>query len=114
VAASHADDDSAVFAREAGLPVARALLAQAAGDHRDACRHLRRVRNQLHRFGGSHAQRDLFDLILLDAVARAGETRLLAALMAERAAARPGRPIKPASVGRAQSARLHVPEDVAA
>lgn len=48
------------------------------------------------------------------AVARAGETRLLAALMAERAAARPGRPIKPASVGRAQSARLHVPEDVAA
>jgi hypothetical protein len=114
VAASHADDDSAVFAREAGLPVARALLAKAAGDHRDACRHLRRVRNQLHRFGGSHAQRDLFDLILLDAVARAGETRLLAALMAERAAARPGRPIKPASVGRAQSARLHVPEDVAA
>src|SRR5690606_11285358 len=36
VAATHADDDSALFAREAGLPVARALLAQAQGEHREA------------------------------------------------------------------------------
>src|SRR5690606_6433909 len=114
VAATHADDDSALFAREAGLPVARALLAQAQGEHREASRHLRRVRNQLQRFGGSHAQRDLFDMILLDAVARAGDLRLLSALMAERAAARPGRPIAPLAVSRAQSVRPQVPEGVAA
>ncbi|WP_188310314.1 tetratricopeptide repeat protein [Arenimonas fontis] len=114
VVATHADDDSAVFAREAGLPVARALLAQARGDHREASLHLRRVRNQAQRFGGSHAQRDILDLTLLDAVARAGERPLLAALVAERAAARPGRPIAPVSVSRAQAAHSHVPESAMA
>jgi len=50
---------------------------------------LRLIRNKAHRFGGSHAQRDLIDLTLIEAAERGGEDALARALMTERAAARP-------------------------
>ena len=49
---------------------------------------LRPVRDVAHRFGGSHAQRDVIDLTLVEAARRAGDHGLVAALEADRAAAR--------------------------
>jgi hypothetical protein len=49
---------------------------------------LRPIRSYAHRFGGSHAQRDLLDLTLIEAAARAGQDRLAAALRDERTNAR--------------------------
>ena len=78
----------------ATTPPSRARSASAvdAGDpglrrrrlSRDASRLLRPIRRVAHRFGGSHAQRDLLDLTLIEAAFRAGQTNLAAALAAER------------------------------
>ena len=54
---------------------------------------LRRVRNIAHRFGGSHAQRDVLDLTLIEAAMRSGQQALADALSAERAAMRPTSPL---------------------
>ena len=54
---------------------------------------LRPIRNLAHRFGGSHAQRDILDLTLIEASFRAGNAQLAGALVAERAALRPHSPI---------------------
>jgi hypothetical protein len=51
------------------------------------------IRNIAHRFGGSHAQRDLLDLTLIEASFRSGNAALAAALAAERAAMRPHSPL---------------------
>lgn len=53
---------------------------------------LRLTRDSAALFGGSHAQRDLLDLTLIEAARRLGDTQLCAALCAERLAARPGSP----------------------
>jgi hypothetical protein len=63
---------------------------------------LRPVRHIAHRFGGSHAQRDILDLTLIEAAFRAGETRLNAALAAERLAAKPASPFAQLLAARAQ------------
>ncbi|MBL8773915.1 MAG: tetratricopeptide repeat protein [Phenylobacterium sp.] len=81
--------DNAAFSRDVGLPVAEAMLAHGRGRHGRAVELLRDVRNRAGRFGGSHAQRDLLDLTLIDAARRAGETALHEALVAERRAAMP-------------------------
>lgn len=85
--------DNGEFTREVGLPVARAIQALGAGDAARAVTLLRPVRSQAHSFGGSHAQRDLIDLTLIDAAQRAGDQPLAAALAAERAALRPHSPL---------------------
>jgi hypothetical protein len=50
---------------------------------------LRDVRNQAARFGGSHAQRDVIDLTLIEAASRNRDLALEQALLAERAEAQP-------------------------
>lgn len=50
------------------LPACEGVLAHARGDHQLAIKRLSQVLPQLWRVGGSHAQRDLFEQILLDAV----------------------------------------------
>ena len=60
---------------------------------RSAVELLRPVRSIAYRFGGSHAQRDVIDLTLIEAAFRAGDTALASALSAERAAARPDSPL---------------------
>jgi len=88
-AAMELDDDNAHFTREVGHSATLGIQAFGEGDYADAVRLLRPIRNIAHRFGGSHAQRDLFDLTLIEASFRAGNTALTAALAAERAAMRP-------------------------
>jgi len=57
---------------EVGIPVARAIVAHARGDHEEAAKVLGPIRSHIWRVGGSHAQRDLFEQILLDARLKAG------------------------------------------
>src|SRR5690606_5663867 len=59
--------------QEVALPLAAGLLAHARGKPLIAARQLAQALPQLGRIGGSHAQRDLFALIELDALQGAGE-----------------------------------------
>ncbi|MBE7418909.1 MAG: tetratricopeptide repeat protein [Ideonella sp.] len=88
-AALAGEGDNAAFTREVGQPATLAVQAYCAGDFGDAVRRLRPIRSVAHRFGGSHAQRDLIDLTLIEAARRSGEHALFAALAHERAAQRP-------------------------
>jgi tetratricopeptide (TPR) repeat protein len=63
--------------REVAVPVCEALLAHARGDVETTVRRLTPVMPRLAEIGGSHAQRDLFEQIWLDALLRTG--RLVAA-----------------------------------
>lgn len=81
--------DNVGFVRDVGLPMMQALEAFGAGDYAKTLDCLRPVRNIAHRFGGSHAQRDLIDLTMIEAASRGGEAALHRALLAERDAARP-------------------------
>jgi len=83
------DSDNASFTREVGHPAVCAVQAFARADHATAIRLLRGIRGHAHRFGGSHAQRDLIDLTLLEAARRAGDDPLRRGLAAERLALRP-------------------------
>lgn len=87
------DNDSAAFAREVGLDATRAIEAFAQGRYNETVRLLRPLRSYAHRFGGSHAQRDLIDLTLIEAARRAGMLPLVNALTAERAARVPHSPL---------------------
>ena len=59
--------------RDVALPAARGLLAHARGDHALAVRELGSALPRLLEVGGSHAQRDLFEQIHLDALVRSGQ-----------------------------------------
>jgi hypothetical protein len=87
--------DNALFTREVGFPATLAIKAFGDGNYAETVRLLRPIRNHAHRFGGSHAQRDLIDLTLIAAASRAGQTRLAAALLAERASAARNTPAAP-------------------
>jgi hypothetical protein len=63
--------------RAVGLPAARGLLAHARRDYESAWTQLSLALPRLAEIGGSHAQRDLFEQILLDAALHSG--RLVAA-----------------------------------
>jgi hypothetical protein len=88
-AAMDAAGDNAQFTREVGHAATRAIRAFGDGDYGETVRLLRPIRSYAHRFGGSHAQRDLLDLTLIEAASRAGQDRLAAALRTERANAKP-------------------------
>lgn len=85
--------DNALFTGDVGLAVAQALLSFGEGDYAQTARLLRSVRPIAHRFGGSHAQRDVIDLTLVEAAIRSGDDRLAAALASERADRRHDSPL---------------------
>jgi hypothetical protein len=84
-AALAAHDDNVGFLRDAGIELTRAIHAFGQGRCDDAVEDLRNVRPRAQRFGGSHAQRDLIDLTLIEAARRDGQTLLADALQRERA-----------------------------
>jgi hypothetical protein len=86
-AALASESDNALFTREVGSAATRAIRAFGDGHYAETVRLLRAIRSRAHRFGGSHAQRDLIDLTLIVAASRAGQNRLATALLAERASA---------------------------
>jgi hypothetical protein len=86
--ALHAPGDNAFFTREVGAPLCEALHAFDQGHARRCVELLRPLRGRAHCFGGSHAQRDLIDLTLIEAARRDGQRTLLQGLLAERNAPR--------------------------
>ncbi len=81
-----------MMSREVGLPVARALAAFGRGRYEVAIDELLPVRAHVNRFGGSHAQRDVVHLTLVEAALRGGRASLARALAAERIGVKPSSP----------------------
>ena len=78
------------MARVVGIDAAAAVLAFADRDYDRAVDRLQAVRDIASRFGGSHAQRDLLTLTLVEAARRAGRTALAAHYANERIVHKPG------------------------
>lgn len=83
---------NAMATRDVGLPLCRALLAFGDGKYADAVDLLMPARAMAHRFGGSHAQRDVIDQTLIEAALRDEQHRLARALLAERTDLKPTSP----------------------
>jgi tetratricopeptide (TPR) repeat protein len=83
---------NAMMTRDVGLPLARAILAFDRGDHAGVVELLKPIRLVAHRFGGSHAQRDLVTLTLIEAAIRSGQGALARGLTAERLDLKPKSP----------------------
>jgi tetratricopeptide (TPR) repeat protein len=92
-AAVEAGGDNAGFTRDVGLPATRGILAFADGDYRKAADLLGPLRPIAHRFGGSHAQRDVIDLTLIEAAIRSGDRERAAKLTEQRMESRPHSPL---------------------
>lgn len=88
--AAEAGDANAAMEREVGAPLVRAVDAYGRGRFDEAADLIASVRDVAHRFGGSHAQRDVLSLTLVDAARRAGRASLAKHVLAERLVARPG------------------------
>ncbi len=73
-----------------GLHVAQGLQAFAAGEYAAAWMHLRTGRADLQQIGGSHAQRDVFERITIEAALRGGYADAAAGLLHGRMARRAG------------------------
>ncbi len=91
--ASEGSTDSGAFVRDVGLTAARAMQAFGAGCYDETLALLRPLRSVAHRFGGSHAQRDLIDQTCIVAAQRGGHHTLAKALTAERCSRRPTSPL---------------------
>ncbi len=76
-----------------GIPAAEGVVAHARGDYQGAIECLTKVRGRLWRIGGSHAQRDLFNLLLLDATLRAEQWQLAHDLLQQRRQWEPENPL---------------------
>lgn len=103
--AQQGQGDNVGFLAEVGSAATQAVVAFGAADYAKVVALLRPIRHHAHRFGGSHAQRDLLDLTLLEAAIRSGERGLAQAFAAERLAAKPHSPLARLFVERAVQPR---------
>jgi tetratricopeptide (TPR) repeat protein len=94
---------NAMMTREVGLPGARGIEAFGRGAYVESIEHLMPVRGKANRFGGSHAQRDIFSWTLTEAAIRSGDAALADALVAERLALKPESPLNQLWASRARS-----------
>jgi hypothetical protein len=76
IQASLAQSANGEMTRRVGLDACEAAIAYTEQRYGDAADNLLAVRDGASAFGGSHAQRDLLTLTLIDAAARAGRNRL--------------------------------------
>ena len=84
------DDEVARAARRLLLPVCQGLLAFARADYRAALDALLPVRHELAGMGASHAQRDVFAQLAIEAALRASRRDVAQRLASERQVLRPG------------------------
>ena len=80
---------NAAMTRDVGMPLADGLAAYARNRHAEAIAAIEPVRDTANLFGGSHAQRDLLTLTLIDASIRMGDTRRARHYIAERQVHKP-------------------------
>jgi hypothetical protein len=90
--AAHGHGDNALMTRQVGLPAAEAFIAFSAGRYVETVEKIASVRGIAQRFGGSHAQRDVLSLTLLQAAIRGGMKPAAEAFSAERLAMKPQSP----------------------
>ncbi|MEM6617181.1 MAG: tetratricopeptide repeat protein [Pseudomonadota bacterium] len=76
--------------RSVGVPMAYGLTAFAAGDYGTASAVMAKSMHQLQKVGGSHAQRDVFERIAIEACLRSGADLEMESLLDHRAARRGG------------------------
>lgn len=95
--------DNASFTRQIGQPLVLAIQAFGQGRYHDTIQLIRNVREIAHRFGGSHAQRNVLDLTLIESALRSGQQMLATALCAERLTTRPHSPFTRQLMLRAES-----------
>jgi tetratricopeptide (TPR) repeat protein len=74
---SHSDEtvSNVQMTRDIGLPICKAVLAFGRGQYVEVVNHLYPVRHRLHEFGGSHAQRDVVLMTLIEAALRGNDRR---------------------------------------
>jgi len=75
--------------RDVGLPLVDGVAAFAAGRYAGAIGAIEPIRDHAHRFGGSHAQRDLLTLTLIEAANRGGDRPRARHYVAERLVHKP-------------------------
>ena len=79
-----------MMTRDVGLPLCRAIRAFGQERYSDAVALIEPVRDIAHRFGGSHAQRDVLTLTMIEAAIRIRRYRHAQHYIAERTVLRPG------------------------
>ncbi len=89
-AARSVPDEAQSVIAHPGLHVAKGLHAFASGEYSTAWVHLRAGRDGLQSLGGSHAQRDIFDRITIEAAMRSGYMDTAAGLLHDRLSRRGG------------------------
>ena len=75
--------------REVGLPIVEGLAAFGRGRYADALNAIEPVRDIANRFGGSHAQRDVLTLTMIEAALRSGDRMRARHYIAERLVHKP-------------------------
>jgi tetratricopeptide (TPR) repeat protein len=78
-----------MMSREVGLPLAQGIAAFAHQRYGEAIERVEPVRDSAHRFGGSHAQRDLLTLTLIEAALRDRQSERARHYLAERLVHKP-------------------------
>ena len=92
---------NAMMSREVGLPACEGFSAFGRGDYSGAIEWLLPLRAKANRFGGSHAQRDMFSWTLTEAAIRMGSRLLADTFVAERLSWKPESPVNRAWAARA-------------
>ncbi len=82
-----------MMAQDVGVPACRALIDFAQQEYRAVIDSLLPLRTVAHRFGGSHAQRDLITQTLINAALHAGDMNLARSLVSERLVHKPFTPL---------------------
>ncbi len=83
----------AMMSREIGVQACQGFAAFGRGEYAQAIELLMPLRAKASRFGGSHAQRDMFSWTLTEAAIRLGDRRLADEFVAERLSWKPTSPI---------------------
>jgi tetratricopeptide (TPR) repeat protein len=87
--AAAGEDTNAMMTREVGLPLVQGFAAFAQGRYAEAVAAIEPMRDRAHRFGGSHAQRDLITLTLIEAAIRGRDWTRARHYIAERRVHKP-------------------------
>jgi tetratricopeptide (TPR) repeat protein len=87
--APHSPQAARVAWQQVAVPMAHGLVAHAKGRWKEAVEHLTPALPRLASIGGSHAQRDLFEQIYIDALQRCGQWAGVQNLVQPRANAQP-------------------------
>lgn len=80
--------DQSTVTRAGGAAIADAIRAWGSGDHETAAQRLLATRAMWRRLGGSHAQRDIFEQLAIDALIKSGRRDEARGLLGERLVAR--------------------------